>query len=121
MPLFVSAGALVPMLPDDVDTLIRRNDKISPTVVTLDDRRIIRVWNGNEGAFSTSEGIKGQLNANSLTISAERQIPLEIHFMFREMKNIAAKGADFSCAYEPEKNAAVCRAKTFQGSVNLTW
>jgi alpha-glucosidase (family GH31 glycosyl hydrolase) len=48
MPLFVRAGAVIPMLPPDVDTLIRRNDRISRDVVTLDDRRVIHVsWTGS--------------------------------------------------------------------------
>lgn len=120
MPLFVRAGALVPMLPDDIDTLIRRNEKISKTVVTLDDRRVVQIWNGTQGEFSTWEGLTGKLNANSLTISSQNEMPLEIHFKFREIKNIKG-GKISSCEYISKQQTTVCRFDSLKGEAVLTW
>lgn len=119
MPLFVRAGSIIPIIPEDVDTLIQRNEKISKDVVTLDDRRIIQVWSGKQGEFSTWEGLSGKLNVNSLTVSSEKQIPLEIRFMFREIKNV--KGGNFNCAFDSEQKATVCRLEKFKGNTNLMW
>ncbi|HSK74212.1 MAG TPA: TIM-barrel domain-containing protein [Pyrinomonadaceae bacterium] len=126
MPLFVRAGSIIPMLPDDVDTLIRRNDKISKTVVTLDDRRILQVWSGKQVEFSTWEGMTGQLNTNgengSLMINLQKQMPLEIRFMFREVKNISSKGGGVSsCAYNSKEKATICRLESFKGKAALMW
>jgi len=57
MPLFVRAGAIIPMLPEDVDTLIPHNAAMSKEVVAIDDRRVLQVWPGPDHSISTSGGI----------------------------------------------------------------
>lgn len=57
MPLFVRAGAIIPMLPDEIDTLIPRNAGMSKDVVAIDDRRVLQVWPGPDGSITTSGGI----------------------------------------------------------------
>jgi hypothetical protein len=44
------------MLPPDVDTLVRRSDSIAEDVVTLDDRRVIRIRHGSVAKSSRPHG-----------------------------------------------------------------
>ncbi|MEZ5427755.1 MAG: glycoside hydrolase family 31 protein [Pyrinomonadaceae bacterium] len=125
IPLFVRSGALIPMIPPDTDTLIGRNGKISKDVVALDDRRIIQVWPGKTGGFSNWEGVSGHLSSDgeksSLEIASEKARPLEIHFMFRQIKNVSSKGAETSCAFDSGQKMTVCRLGRFQGKAELMW
>lgn len=58
MPLFVRAGAVICMLPDDVDTLIPRTADMADNVVAIDDRRILAVWPGSPPRnLTTYDGI----------------------------------------------------------------
>ena len=43
MPLFVRAGAIIPLLPDEIDTLIPRHAAMSKDVIAVDDRRVLQV------------------------------------------------------------------------------
>lgn len=49
IPLFVRSGAMLPLLPEDVDTLVPRSSKTDSSVVTIDDRRVIQIWPGTRG------------------------------------------------------------------------
>ncbi|MGA7307055.1 MAG: TIM-barrel domain-containing protein, partial [Rhodothermales bacterium] len=49
IPLFVRSGAMLPLLPEDVDTLVPRSAKTDSSVVTMDDRRVIQIWPGTRG------------------------------------------------------------------------
>jgi hypothetical protein len=44
MPLFVRAGAVIEMLPPDVDTLVPRHRDMAADVVAVDQRRVLHVW-----------------------------------------------------------------------------
>jgi alpha-D-xyloside xylohydrolase len=90
IPLFVRAGALIPMLPPDVDTLVERTDEIADDVVTLDDRRLVQVWPGRD-AGGTVDGITvttapAGRNGLRLSVSADRTLPLEVHLKYRDLK-----------------------------------
>jgi alpha-D-xyloside xylohydrolase len=52
MPLFVRAGAIIPMLPEEIDTLIPRHAAMSKEVVAIDDRRVLQVWPGADTIMS---------------------------------------------------------------------
>ena len=57
LPLFVRAGAIIPMLPEEIDTLIPRHAGMSKEVVPIDDRRVLQVWPGPDTSIATSGGI----------------------------------------------------------------
>ncbi|OWY69657.1 hypothetical protein B7486_20120 [cyanobacterium TDX16] len=57
MPLFVRAGAIIPMLPEEIDTLIPRHAAMSKDVIAIDYRRVLQVWPGPDGSITTSGGI----------------------------------------------------------------
>ena len=44
MPLFVRAGAKIPMLPEEIDTLLTATPQPDPSVHPLDERRVVEQW-----------------------------------------------------------------------------
>src|SRR5262249_49946195 len=69
-PAFVREGALIPMLPDDVDTLVSVD--AASGLVDDGDRPFLRAWSlpAASGAISTEEGIDLEVSATGGTISA---------------------------------------------------
>jgi len=94
MPLFVRAGAILPLLPDDIDTLIPRAAHFDADVVAIDDRRVIQIWPGPGGTLTTAEGISVTTahDAGRLNISASSTTPrpLEIRLMHASADPAAA-------------------------------
>lgn len=94
MPLFIRGGALIPMLPEDVDTLIERDahtdltPPIAADVVTLDTRRVIQVWSGGERELCDSEGISAATRIENgvvrLTLTALSQRTVEVCRVFAD-------------------------------------
>lgn len=97
-PLYVRGGALIPMLPEDVDTLIERtttertatgrSPQIAAEVMTLDSRRELRVWPGRNSDLLTFDGISASTrNENGsvrLTLSATAPRTIDIRRPFAE-------------------------------------
>lgn len=80
-PLFVRAGAIIPMLPDDIDTLLPRAEVMDPAVVALDDRRVIEAWPGGPGEMmhdGLTAAQKSQPDGHRLTITSDRARPVEV-------------------------------------------
>jgi alpha-D-xyloside xylohydrolase len=125
MPLFVRAGAMIPMLPPDVDTLVPRSDSIAEDVVTLDDRRVIRVWPGKAGRFSTWEDMTGTLHADAtkgtLSISSSEPKTLEIRFKGRDINELISRGGRHKCDFSAAEAESVCRIGTLKGSADFSW
>jgi alpha-D-xyloside xylohydrolase len=76
MPLFVRSGAIIPMLPEDVDTLLPRTPQMAAGVVAIDDRRVIQIWGAREMAAVHIDGLsvepwKGCLGCG-VTITSDR-------------------------------------------------
>lgn len=87
MPLFVREGAIVPMLVPGVQTLLRRNAEIDPSVQCLDDRLILEVWPGSMGKLECSDGASAILETRDgrhslrLIPGFERDIEVRLRFM----------------------------------------
>lgn len=62
IPLFVRAGAIVPMLPPGIATLLRRTPEIDPSVQCLDDRLILEVWPGDGGSIAYADGLNALIS-----------------------------------------------------------
>lgn len=59
MPLFVRAGAIIPMLPPDVDTLVDKKLIKDDKVIAMDDRLDVLVYPGpGKSGFETVDGVK---------------------------------------------------------------
>lgn len=78
MPLFVRGGAILCMLPDDIDTLIPRHHKMSPDVVTMDDRRVLQIWPGAYRSITTFDGLHVTARKQSLWIVSIKPRSIEI-------------------------------------------
>lgn len=100
IPLFVRAGAIIPMLPNDIHTLIPRHPRMSENIKAIDDdpKRILQIWPGEQGLLQSWEKISARLvyeNGHArLKVSSAVERPLEIHLMYRRLNppQITASG-----------------------------
>jgi len=86
MPLFVRAGAIIPMLAPGIDTLLRRSQAIDPGVKCLDDRLILEVWPGSAGSLNCSDGANARVDIDAgkkvLRISPGFRRDIEVHLRY---------------------------------------
>ena len=139
VPLFVRAGAVIPMLPGDIDTLVPGNDAIARDVVTLDERRVVEVWPGSEGAFSTrdasrdgrgrakqearAEGLTGSMNADSaggrLTLASSNLVSVHVRFPHRAIGELVDGERRHRC--EVTERGSTCPIGELRGATELAW
>lgn len=124
MPLFVRGGAIIPLLPDDVDTLIERgaHPELSPPiegeVVTLDSRRVLQVWPGPDRALRTVDGLVAATHREGgstiLTLASSPSRSIEIQ------RPYAMHGAD---EWQSEVGSQMLRRTMLCGgaSIKLRW
>jgi alpha-D-xyloside xylohydrolase len=75
MPLFVRAGAVLPMLPADVQTLVPRTARMAADVVAIDGRRVLQVWPGASGAVRTYDGIDATVERSGADVTLRWSSP----------------------------------------------
>ncbi|HVS29965.1 MAG TPA: TIM-barrel domain-containing protein [Thermoanaerobaculia bacterium] len=80
IPLFVRAGAIIPMLPEDVQTLVPRHARMDAGVVAIDDRRAVKVWPGAPRSLATWDGMSIESDGEGVRITSNRARSVEIHF-----------------------------------------
>lgn len=124
IPLFVRAGAILPLLPDDVETLIPRHDDMDPDIVAIDERRVLQVWPGQSGGLETWEGLRAGLltaagDTRILRVSSERPRPLDIELVYRDAFDIEAEGA--TIRHDPERRRTSMMFPELAGPVTVTW
>jgi alpha-D-xyloside xylohydrolase len=89
LPLFVRGGALIEMLPAEVDTLVPRTDAVADGVVCMDDRRVVQVWPGEGRALRTWEGLLVSRTVEGedelLVVQADRPRAVVIQIMHRRV------------------------------------
>jgi hypothetical protein len=97
MPLFVREGAILVRLPADVQTLVPRHERMSASVVAIDDRRIVQVWPGRAGSAGTADGITAELSERNtrytLALSSVEPRRIEVQLVHRRAGSISAAGA----------------------------
>lgn len=122
IPLYVRAGAIIPMLPDDIQTLIARHEKMDISIDAIDDRRILQVWPGKNGQLETWEGLSALLEREDgnqkLTIFSKEKRPLEIQLLQR---NIELKSENAAVKYDPDTDMTIVRFASFKGEKILSW
>lgn len=147
MPLYVRAGALIPLLPEDVDTLIPRHDDMARDVIAIDDRRVLQIWPGDETeqpgtsvaenetptpspratatrapALETRDGVSARLRRAgdqfTLEITCDPPRRLAIEIAQRSVSGISAGGGmDFKLESRPTPERTVI---VFEKEVRLT-
>jgi alpha-D-xyloside xylohydrolase len=93
IPLFVRGGAILPMLPSGVETLVMRHAGMNAEVVSLDDRRVLDVWPGADGELQTWDGITASLRDSVLTLSATPSRPLTLHLRERRLSSLPPRAS----------------------------
>lgn len=82
-PVLVAESSVIPMLPDDIDTLLPREPGIDPAIKCLDDRLVIDVWPGDGSTmFEWGGGSGGQLTvdgeSHTLRITPDKRRSIEV-------------------------------------------
>lgn len=124
MPLYVRGGAILCLLPDDVDTLVPRYKDMAADVVTMDERRILQVWPDKAGTLTSYDGLsaitftKGEKQSLRLSAKSERQV--EVQIMFAE----SLRGwldSDKNWAFDPATKTFTRTVKISTGTMEFGW
>ncbi len=126
IPLYVRAGAIIEMLPADVDTLVSANPALDKSVVPIDERRILQIWPGAESKLATSDGLTASvaLRANQAELSVESsQIrPLEIWLMHSSANSLtSATLPPAAWKHAPVPTAMVVTIPKMSGAHRINW
>lgn len=126
IPLFVRSGAVIEVLPADVDTLIVRHDDMAEDVVAIDDRRVIQVWPGESGAVDSGDGITATMKRTKgggrMDIQCEPPRSLTVLLMHVRAGNVARTGSiPFGVKQESDPVATLVRFDDPIELVTLTW
>jgi alpha-D-xyloside xylohydrolase len=83
IPLFVRSGAILPMLPADVQTLVSRHPLMDSSISAIDGRRSLEVWPGRGAGLATWDGLRARIDGSSLLIESDRERAVEIRLVGR--------------------------------------
>lgn len=123
MPMFIRAGAILPLIPGEVETLIRRHDKMDEDIVALDDRRVIQVWPGESGEMETREGLKATFgktkNEYEVTIKANGLNPTKVVFPFQNIDVMNLP--ESAVSYESKSKSTVVQLLPEEKDIRLRW
>src|SRR5262249_48832311 len=83
LPLYVRRGAIVPMLPGDVETLCDPDYVNNPEVKTWDGSLLVRIYPGGNSEFTVYDGTEiscqaGGATTNVTPTTAPRKVVLQI-------------------------------------------
>jgi alpha-D-xyloside xylohydrolase len=96
VPLFVRAGAILPLLPEGIETLVRRHDAMADDIVALDDRRVLEVWPGGPGGVRTWDGLAAELSVEDgravLRVESPDPRPVEVRLRGRRLAGLEVPG-----------------------------
>ena len=81
IPLYVRSGAILPMLPADVQTLVSRHPRMDSSISALDERRILEVWPGRGAGLATWDGLRARIEGSSLLVESDRERAVEIRLV----------------------------------------
>jgi alpha-D-xyloside xylohydrolase len=123
IPLYVKSGSIIPLIPDDVQTLVYKNSKMADSIISLDERRVLQIWPGSDGSLKTWDGINAEVykdgNSIGLNFSSEIQRPLSIEIMFRKLDDLKIDNAEIK--YDDINKKTVITFRNFKGEGSLKW
>lgn len=124
VPLFVRGGAIVPMLPEGVETLVRRHEGMADSIVALDDRRVLEVWPGTAGdSIATWDGLTARLTVDgdraTLQVASDRQRPVEVRLRGRRLAGLTAQDAEVRV--DDAADGTIVAFPALEGSRTVTW
>jgi alpha-D-xyloside xylohydrolase len=95
IPVFVRAGAVLPMIPDDVMTLVPQSESGNTTVKSMDDRRVYEVV-GSSAAVASITDFEGRTvvrRGKVLTISGDSAAQMIVRWKFGKPEHVTVNGA----------------------------
>jgi len=123
IPLYVRAGAIIPLLPDDIQTLVPRDATTDEGVKSIDNRRILQIWPGSKGSLKTWEELTADLfqkeDLLQLNFTSEIKRPLTIEIMFQKLDHLKVDGAIVS--YDKIAKKTVILFSEFGGKRSIQW
>lgn len=124
IPLFVRGGALLPLLPADVETLVPRHPAMSPDVVAIDDRRVLQVWPGADGSVETWDGISARIQSGdagrvTLHLSSRDPRPIAIHLAHRDVGEATSDTGPVRA--RSVDDGTVLDLERFEGRATVSW
>ena len=123
IPLFVKTGAIIPMLPNDIQTLVPRNPEMKKDVVSISDepKRILEIWPGNSGSLMTTMGISAFFHLTSkeiqLSITNKENIPLDLKVMYQQ---VTTTFPDLSLQYDSKSKVSTIEIPGFSGTKQIS-
>lgn len=125
MPLFVRDGAIIPMLPADVDTLLPRTPNLDADVVSLDDRQVVEIWPGPNGLMHTADGLSATItregDQNRLTLTSDRSRSLELRWRFAHVTVQRDESDTASAQSQMDGDDTVVTLPDVKGTSNVHW
>jgi alpha-D-xyloside xylohydrolase len=123
LPLFVRAGAIIPMVPADVQTLVLRHERTDSAVSCLDNRRILQVWQGESGGLTTWDGLTATIRTlqerTEMVLSASPARPVEVRLMFCRPKHLKSSGGKLK--YDSGSHNTSGSFNLRSGAVTMSW
>ncbi|MDE3106392.1 MAG: glycoside hydrolase family 31 protein [Acidobacteriota bacterium] len=96
IPVFARAGAVLPMIPDDVMTLVPQSESGNTTVKSLDDRRVYEIVGDGDAELTDFEGRKVVRKGNTLTISGDSVAHITVRWRFSKPMHVTVNGVGVS-------------------------
>ncbi len=123
MPLFVQAGAILPLIPEEVETLIPRHEKMDNDIVALDERRVLQVWPGEKGSIETRDGLRADFTkvkeGYELLIQPGDLKVVEVVFPFQEIKLLNMP--ETALSYNSQRQASIVKLPDKKEEIRLQW
>ena len=122
IPVFVKYGAVIPMLPKNIQTLVPRNPQMKKDIISLSDepKRVLQIWPGIQGKIGNPNGIAAKFMLHgseyTLTITNKKKRSIDVHFMYQKLKNM---GYDLPLSYNTKKHMEILHLKAFSGTKKI--
>ena len=122
IPLFVRYGSIIPMLPENIQTLVPRNSEMKKDIISISDepKRILQIWPGDNGHIINPNGIAANYEKHgseyTLTITNDKKRPVEVHFMYQKMRNM---GYNLPLTFNAKKHMEVLHLPAFKGTKTI--
>lgn len=95
IPLYVRAGTILPRIPEDVMTLVPRNEYQDQSVKSLDDRRIYEIYPGKSPAITDFEGRTLQPTPGGIQLSG-KPAEVTLRWRFQQPRQVVINGRNAS-------------------------
>jgi alpha-glucosidase (family GH31 glycosyl hydrolase) len=123
MPLYVRAGAILPLLPDDVQTLVRRHADMAADVVAIGDARVLEVWPGGSGRVTTHDGVRAVLDvvngASTLLVGSAAARAIEVRLLGIQLPTLRVDGG--AVRVDAQRNRTVITFAALTGEQTVRW